>query len=143
MDLLALAFGILFEGSLVVAGVLLLATYVAFARMNKDVRRARMFIMSDRVRRFLGAFTFGFLLIAAASVLTIAGMPGASAVFLVVIFLFLAAIIYGSLELYLIVRPPRSRLLHPRRSAASRPVAGPMSASPPPEAEEGGSHASR
>ena len=143
MDLLALAFGILFEGSLVVAGVLLLATYVAFARMNKDVRRARMFIMSDRVRRFLGAFTFGFLLIAAASVLTIAGLPGASAVFLVVIFLFLAAIIYGSLELYLIVRPPRSRLLRPRRSAATRPAAGPISAAPPPEVEEGGSHASR
>ena len=143
MDLLALAFGLLFEGALVAAGVLLLATYVAFVRMNRDVRRARMFIMSDRVRRFLGAFTLGFLLIAVASVLSLAGLPYASVIFFVVIFLFLAAIIYGSLELYLIVRPRRSQLLRPRRRASALPAAAPVQPSVPPEGEERGSDASR
>ncbi len=142
MDLLALAFEAAFVGALAAAGVLLLATYVAFSRMNKDVRRARMFIMSDRVKRFLGAFTFGFLLIAAASILSIAGLPYASAVFLGVIFLFLAAIIYGSLELYLIIRPRRSPLLHSRRTAA-RQQAAPSPLSPAAETEEVDSDASR
>ncbi|HYM41024.1 MAG TPA: hypothetical protein VEY12_12925, partial [Thermoplasmata archaeon] len=105
MDLAALGFEIAVEGSLAVTGALLLLTYVAFTRMNRDVRRARLFIMADRVKRFLGAFTFGFLLIAIASIMTIGGLPTAATVFAVVIFLFLAAIVYGSLELFLIVRP--------------------------------------
>lgn len=134
-DVLALAFDAVFIGSLVVAGLLLLFTYLAFVRMNKDVRRARLFIMAERVRRFLGAFTFGFLLIAAASALTLAGLPTAEHVFAVVIFLFLAAIVYGSLELFLIVRPRRTAMV-PRRQVASAARAADGSGAPP--AEEAG-----
>ncbi len=142
MDLLALVFEAAFVGALALAGVLLLATYLAFARMNKDVRRARMFIMSDRVKRFLGAFTFGFLLIAAASILTVIGLPEASSLFVVVIFLFLAAIVYGSFELYLIVRPRRSPLIRSKRALARRPVPAEPT-SPGPETEEAEPDASR
>lgn len=142
MDLAALGFEIVFEGSLAVAGGLLLLTYVAFVRMNKDVRRARMFIMADRVRRFLGAFTFGFVLIAVASILEIAGLPTAATIFLVVIFLFLAAIVYGSLELFLIVRPRPSPLKALRRRATRQESSAAPSA-PTPESPEGDTHAAR
>src|SRR3989442_1036341 len=40
---------------------LLAMTFLAFTRMDKDVRRARMFIMEKRIQRFLGAFTFAFI----------------------------------------------------------------------------------
>lgn len=143
MDLLALAFVIVFEGSLALAGALLLFTYLALARMNKDVRRARMFIMADRVNRFLGAFTFGFLLIAGASILTIAGLPTAASVFLVVIFLFLGAIVYGSLELFWIVRPRRTHLRLMQRARAPRPVPGASSEPPSEQPGEGETHAAR
>lgn len=143
MDLLALAFEVVFEGSLAAAGGLLLLTFLAFARMNKDVRRARLFIMADRVRRFLGAFTFGFILIAAASILSIAGLPTAASVFAVVIFLFLGAIVYGSLELFLIVHPRRKRLPSGGRISLRRtPAAGPSTAEPD-EVAEGDVHATR
>ncbi len=111
MDLLALAVQVAFLGALGVTGGLLLLTYGAFVRMNRDVRRARMFLMADRVGRFLGAFTFGFLMVAVAAGLSIAGTSSAAAIFTVVIFLFLGAVLYGSLELFLIVRPRRSRLV--------------------------------
>ncbi len=137
MDLFTLAFEIAFIGAVAAAGGLLLLTYLAFARMNKDVRRARMFIMADRVKRFLGAFTLGFLLIAAASILTIAGLPTAALVFPVVIFLFLGAIVYGSLELFLIVRPRRSRLPFAGRLASrSAPGIRPATAPSEPPAED-------
>ncbi len=143
MDLLAVAFEIVFEASLVVAGALLLLTYLAFSRMNRDVRRARLFIMADRVRRFLGAFTFGFLLIAAASIMTIAGLPTAALVFSVVIFLFLGAIVYGSMELFLIIRPRPTSVGALRRAAHLR--ARPESPEPKAaeEAGPGGEHAAR
>ncbi len=143
MDLAVVAFEVVFIGALVVAGGLLLLTYLAFAGMNKDLRRARMFIMADRVRRFLGAFTFGFLLIAVASILSIAGLPTAALVFSVVIFLFLGAIVYGSLELFLIVRPRRTRLRSARRHVLRHAAASPPEPVPPEPPVEGGSHAER
>ncbi len=119
MDLLALTFVVIIGGSLVFAGALLLLTYIAFVRMNRDVRRARMFLMADRVGRFLGAFTAGFLLVAVAALVTIVGFPAADLIFSGVIFLFLAAIVYGSLELFLIIRP------RPRRpTSVTRPDLG-------------------
>lgn len=141
MNLLVLAFEIVFEGSLAAAGALLLLAYLAFARMNKDVRRARLFIMADRVKRFLGAFTLGFLLIAAASILTIAGLPEGAVIFPGVIVLFLAAIVYGSLELFLVIRPRRSRLRSPR--TATRPAAASADPVPSDPAVEGGPDAER
>ncbi len=143
MDLAVLAFEGVFIGALVVAGGLLLLTYLAFAGMNKDLRRARMFIMADRVKRFLGAFTFGFLLIAAASILSIAGLPTAALVFSVVIFLFLGAIVYGSLELFLIVRPRRTRLHATRGPVLRRAPVRPPAPAPSEPPMEGGSHAER
>ncbi len=133
MDPAALASEIVFEASLATAGVLLFLTYVAFSRMNKDVRRARLFLMADRVRRFLGAFTFGFVLIAAASILTIAGFSTAATVFLVVIFLFLGAIVYGSLELFLIIRPRKSHFPSLRRAPSRRAT---VVRSPAPSSED-------
>ncbi len=119
-ELVILGFELAFEGSLVAVGVLLLAAFLAFARMNRDVRRARMFIMADRVKRFLGAFTLGFLAIAAESVFSIAGLSPPAAVAAIVIFVFLGSVVYGSLELFLIVHPLRSRWRSPRQ-AVSRP----------------------
>lgn len=143
MDLFALAFEVAFEGSLVAAGGLLLLTYLAFTRMNQDVRRARMFLMADRVKRFLGAFTFGFLLIAAASIMTIAGLPTAALVFGIVIFLFLGAIVYGSLELFLIIRPRPSALLASRKAASRRVAPGTTKAVSADDPAEGDMHAAR
>src|SRR5438132_14172727 len=40
---------------------LLTVTFLAFTRMDPDVRRARMFIMEKRIQRFLGAFTVAFI----------------------------------------------------------------------------------
>src|SRR5947209_20305391 len=42
---------------------LLAMTFLAFTRMDKDVRRARMFIMEKRIKRVLGACTFSFMVI--------------------------------------------------------------------------------
>jgi len=143
LDLVILGFEIAFEGSLVGVGVLLLATFLAFARMNKEVRRARMFIMADRVKRFLGAFTLGFLAIAADSIFSIAGFPAPPAVSVIVICVFLASIVFGSLELFLIVRPPRSRWPSLRKPASSpggsRSRGAPVAEDP----SEGETHASR
>lgn len=143
MDIVALAFLIAFEGSLIAAGILLLVTYVAFARMNKDVRRARMFIMADRVKRFLGAFTVGFLLIAVDFLFDIAGAPAPAAVSAVVILLFLASILYGSVELFLIVRPRRSNLLSIRKPAARSPPRNAPESSSQTDPEDGDPHAAR
>src|SRR5205823_11445146 len=64
MDLVQWAVLIAFEGIIGGTSVLLSLTYLSFARMEKDVRRARMFIMADRIKRFLGAFTAGFVVLA-------------------------------------------------------------------------------
>jgi len=142
LNLAILGFEIAVEGSLIAVALLLLVTFLAFTRMNKDVRRARMFIMADRVKRFLGAFTLGFLAIAADSILSIAGVS-VPAVSGVVIFLFLASIVYGSLELFFIVRPPRSRLSLSRKAAAARSGLRPGEASAAEDPPEGESHAAR
>jgi hypothetical protein len=109
MDLVAWLFVLAFEGIVVAVSVLLIVTFVSFQRMERNVRRARMFIMADRIQRFLGAFTVGFVVLA----LTFAGEfilpPG---VLVGAFFFFLATIAYGVVELFFIVRP--------RRTSASR-----------------------
>jgi hypothetical protein len=112
----------------VIAGLMGL-TYFAFTRMDKDVRRARMFIMEKRIERFIGAFAFAFIaftvwiLIASIGVApaAVAG-PLASAV----IVFWLGAMGYGTFELYLIVRPPKGALLRARNlfAAANRGARG-------------------
>jgi hypothetical protein len=143
MDFVAIAVEIGFIGALGIAGTLLLLTYLAFVRMNRDVRRARMFLMADRVRRFLGAFTLGFLLIAAAAVMTVADLPTATPIFSILIFVFLVAIVYGSLELFLIVRPRPMRLALSRKPAPARVVTTRADAPPDQEAAGGDGHATR
>src|SRR5256885_17265247 len=85
-------------------------TFVAFTRMDKDVRRARMFIMEKRIQRFLGAFTVGFIaltVLICASTIAI-GLPAALGTSLLVVWL--GGMGYGTYELFLIVRPPRGTL---------------------------------
>jgi len=90
---------------------LLAVTFLAFTRMDKDVRRARMFIMEKRIQRFLGAFTFAFIaltvLICASTIAF--GLPAAIGTGLLVVWL--GGMGYGTYELFLIVRPPKGTLL--------------------------------
>jgi hypothetical protein len=132
-----------FEGIVGGVAVLLSLTYVSFVRMEKNVRRARMFIMADRIQRFLGAFTLGFVVLALTFALSTFGSILPSSVFAAAFFFFLATIAYGILELYFIVRPRRKvhspngtswRPSFGRKAAASRPDIGP---------EEDDPHASR
>jgi hypothetical protein len=108
MDLVQWAVLIAFEGVIGGTSVLLSLTYLSFARMEKDVRRARMFIMADRIKRFLGAFTAGFLVLAATFASSFLGITLPSVVGLGAFFFFLATIAYGVVELFFIVRPRRT-----------------------------------
>jgi hypothetical protein len=108
MELVALLLLITFEGLVGGVAVLLSLTYVSFTRMEKDVRRARMFIMADRIKRFLGAFTAGFVVLAvvfAGGFLSLLGVVLPQPVTLGAFFFFLAMIAYGIVELFFIVRP--------------------------------------
>lgn len=71
MDLLGWLVVVAFEGAIVILASLLALAYISFNRMEKEVRRARMFIMGDRVNRFLGAFTLGFIVLAATFAATV------------------------------------------------------------------------
>ena len=111
MELVALLLLITFEGLVGSVAVLLSLTYVSFTRMEKDVRRARMFIMADRIKKFLGAFTVGFVVLAvtfAGGFLSLLGVVLPQPVTLGAFFFFLATITYGIVELYFIVRPRRA-----------------------------------
>ncbi len=108
MDLATLAFEIGFEGALGAAALLLVLTFLSFLRMNREVRRARMYIMADRVIRFLGAFTVGFAVIATVFLFSILSIPPPALVSAAAIVLFIGAVLYGSAELFLIVRPRKA-----------------------------------
>lgn len=108
MDLLGWSMLIAFEGIVGSVSVLLTLTYLSFTRMERDVRRARMFIMSDRIQRFLGAFTIGFIVLAATFATGFVGIVLPPGVAVGAFFFFLATIAYGVVELYFIVRPRRN-----------------------------------
>jgi len=136
MDLYQLILLALFEGIVGGVAVILSLTYVSFVRMEKNVRRARMFIMADRIQRFLGAFTVGFVVLALTFALSTFGSILPPAVFAGAFFFFLATIAYGILELFFIVRPRRKvhspdgtswRPSFGRKAAASKPDIGPQS----------------
>lgn len=122
---------IAFEGIVGTVALLLILTFVAFRRMERDVRRARMFLMADRIHRFLGAFTAGFVVLAvvfASGFVQVALPPGVAAG---AFFVFLAAVAYGVIELYFIIRPKRKsfplrgsslRLSRRETTIAAKPV---------------------
>src|SRR5437016_12529746 len=95
-------------------------TFVAFTRMDRDVRRARMFIMEKRIQRFLGAFTIGFIALTVAIILPSVGVTVPTVAESVVVVVWLEAMGYGSYGLLPIVRPPRLPLLRIVRGSKSR-----------------------
>lgn len=133
MDLQAWILFIAFEGIIGGVAVLLSLTYISFTRMEKDVRRARMFIMADRIKRFLGAFTLGFVVLTAAFAPGIIGMPLPPALVGGAFFFFLATIAYGIVELYFIVRPRHTAFATAKKSLQSMIRRGPSGT--PPQAE--------
>src|SRR3990170_9109014 len=132
-----------FEGVLTLIASLLVVTFLAFIRMNKDVRRARMLIMADRVQRFLGAFTLGFVVITVEFLLAIVGVQVPGVVASVVIFVFMGAMLFGSLELFFIVRPRRLRRPFTKRTSAADGGLSSREESLEEESSEGGPHAAR
>jgi len=94
---------------------LLAVTFLAFTRMDPDVRRARMFIMEKRIQRFLGAFTVAFIALTILICLPFvtsafgASVPAALSFGLIVVWL--GGMGYGTYELFLVVRPPKGSLL--------------------------------
>lgn len=133
----------MFEGILGLMALLLTLSYVTFMRMNKDVRRARMFIMADRIHRFLGAFTAGFVALAIYIGVGIAGVQVPAAVSSFVIFFFLGAIAYGIIEIYSIIRPRKHALGAWKRSSGSPAQGRAISASASPDVPDGGGDAPR
>jgi hypothetical protein len=97
-------------------------TFVAFTRMDRDVRRARMFIMEKRIERFLGAFTVGFIALTVVIIPSSVGVSLPAVAGSVGLVLWLGAMGYGTYELFLIVRPPRVTLFRIRRGSKSRSV---------------------
>src|SRR5438128_11723260 len=77
-------------------------TFVAFTRMDRDVRRARMFIMEKRIQRLLGAFTVGFIAFTVALVLPSVGVTLPAVAISVVLVVWLGARGYGTCEMLLI-----------------------------------------
>jgi hypothetical protein len=129
VDLTAWAVLLAFEGIVVGVAVLLSLTFVSFSRMEKNVRRARMFIMADRIQRFIGAFTVGFVVLAVTFAGSFVGLVLPPAVVGGAFFFFLGTIAYGIVELYLIVRPrhsvwapAKSALTSLRRGSSLKPV---------------------
>src|SRR5437867_12469924 len=95
-------------------------TFLAFTRMDRDVRRARMFIMEKRIERFLGAFTIGFIALPVVIILPSIGVTLPTVAGSAVLVVWLGAMGYGTYELFLIVRPPKVTLFRIRRGSKSR-----------------------
>jgi len=135
VDLIAWAVLISFEGIIGSVAVLLVLTFASFSRMEKNVRRARMFIMADRIQRFIGALTLGFVVLAVTFAGSLVGVVLPAAVVGGAFFFFLGTIAYGIVELYFIVRPRRS-VRAPGTSALSGLRRGPSLKPVPIEATE-------
>ena len=130
MELVAWLILIAFEGIVAGVAVLLSLTYLSFTRMERDVRRARMFIMADRIQRFLGAFTLGFVVLAITFAGGFLGVVLPAGVTTGAFFFFLATIAYGIVELYFIVRPRRAVHPSPLKSLTSAIRRNPLTAQP-------------
>lgn len=118
-DLFEVAYQIAYQGLIAATFAVVGFTYVTWRRMNKDVRRARMFILADRFDRFLLAFTLAFLVLTAVFL----GLADVVVVPLVVsefaTIFFLVAIFYATLELFFVAHPRALKRLRSRRSTSS------------------------
>src|SRR5438309_7423415 len=103
MDLYQLILLALFEGIVGGVAVILSLTYVSFVRMEKNVRRARLFIMADRIQRVLGALTAGFVVLALTFALSTSGPIVPSAVSAAAFCSLLAPLASGSRSLFLLL----------------------------------------
>jgi len=122
-DLVAQAISVTLQGVILATFAIVAVTFVTFRRMNKDVRRARMFILAERLERFLAAFTVAFLFLTAALIANAAGHPLPAAASTVIVFVWLGGFLYGAVEIFFVVRPrPRGgyRLLKRTASIRSR-----------------------
>ncbi len=120
-DLASTVLTIALEGVIVATFLVVLVAFLTFRGMNKEVRRARMFILADRFERFLAAFTVAFLFLVADLLASAAGIAFPAGVSAVVVFVWLGGILYGAFEIFFVFRP-RSRWKHRLaiRSAATR-----------------------
>ena len=119
LDLAGWLLLIAFEGIVGGVALLLSLTYLSFRRMAREVRRARMFIMSDRIQRFLGAFTVGFIVLAATFATGFLGIVLPAGVGAGAFFFFLAMVAYGVVELFFIIRPRRTKGIRRRTTKAA------------------------
>ncbi len=125
MSLEAELFGIAFSAFLILITGLCGVTYYSFFRMNAQIRRARMFIMSDRIQRFLLAFLLAFLALVVTYVPAFSGVSVPAAIGTTVVFFFLGAITYGILELYFVAVPSsRPRFQSRKRATADKAMPG-------------------
>src|SRR2546430_17596299 len=100
---------------------LLTVTFLAFTRMDQDVRRARMFIMEKRIQRFLGALTIGFIALTVFIILPPVGVTLPTVAESVVLFVWVGDMGDGTYELLLIVRSPRVTLFRLRPGSNALP----------------------
>ena len=105
---------VVFEVILGGIAFVLLVSYISFVRMNAHLRRARLFVMAARINRFLLAFTLGFLSITIVILVAFTGVTLPTSVTGAAVFLWIGAILYGSLEILFVARP---NLLHSRHPA--------------------------
>ena len=101
VNLVSVSFEILLTA---IAGLLGIS-YYSFLRMKPDIRRARIFLMADRIQRFLLGFFVGFAALMVVILISFTGMTLPSVVGTAAVFLFIGSVAYGSLELLLIARP--------------------------------------
>jgi len=132
-DLAVQLLAIAFQGLIVATFAILAIAFVTFRRMNKEVRRARMFILADRFERFLGAITIAFLALSVTLISSAVGLPPPAAASAVMVFVFLGGIMYATFEIFFVIRP-RPRKNH---RALRRLMPNPMSAREVPDEASG------
>lgn len=103
--LISISLGVLL---LAITGLLLIA-YLKFIRMNPEIRRARLFLMSKRINRFLLAFTIGFMAISVLVLVSFTGIVLPTTVSTGAAFVWIGALLVGSLDL-LLISWPRTQL---------------------------------
>ena len=120
-DLAAQLLTIAFQGLIVATFAILAITFVTFRGMNREVRRARMYILANRFERFLAAITIAFLALTVSLISSTLGVPLPAGVAVAIVFVFLGGILYGTFEIFFVIRPrPRKNHLALRRLMPNR-----------------------